>query len=163
MTGRWATAGLFALTLVPGSLAAQAPGYQQIDLREVMAEYKAEVLTNVNRHLAEWGDAWSNDRPGDLADLYWEDAFLIAPNGTQIRGREAIRAYFESELPDHGQIEAFMLDFDASGGMAQVFGNYMLGIQRGEGAGSQRRGPMITIYLLRGRTWRIRSQIFLPS
>lgn len=163
MTAPRTAAGVFALLLAGGPLAAQAPGYEQVDLREVMAEYKAEVLTNVNKHLSEWGDAWSNDRPDELADLYWEDAFLIAPSGTQYRGRNAILAYFESVLADHGQIEAFMLDFDASGGMAQVFGNYMLGIQRGEAAGNQLQGPLITIYLRRGRTWRIRSQIFVPG
>ena len=56
-----------------------------------------------------------------------------------------------------------MLDFDASGGMAQVFGNYMLMIQGGEQAGVMKQGPMMTIYLLRGRTWKIRSQVFMPG
>ncbi len=45
--------------------------------------------------------------------------------------------------------------------MAQVYGNYMLGIQQGEEAGTQKRGPMVTVYVRRGRTWRIRSQVFV--
>ena len=51
-----------------------------------------------------------------------------------------------------------MLDFDASGEMSQVYGNYMLDAQGGDGA---RRGPMLTVYVRRNRTWLIRSQIFL--
>ena len=47
--------------------------------------------------------------------------------------------------------------------MAQVFGNYMLTLQGGEAAGRLVQGPMMTIYLLRGRTWKIRSQVFLPG
>lgn len=142
---------------------AQAPGYPPIDPRSVRAEYRAEVLERINENLARWGDAWASDRVDDLVDLYWEDALLIPPNASLVRGREALRGYFESVLPAHGHIEAFMLDFDAAGGMSQVFGNYMLGIQRGEGAGTQHSGPMLTVYMLRGRTWRIRSQIFMPS
>jgi hypothetical protein len=38
----------------------------------------------------------------------------------------------------------------------------MLGIQQGEEAGTQKTGPLITVYVQRGRRWRIRSQIFMP-
>ncbi|MDX1494890.1 MAG: nuclear transport factor 2 family protein [Longimicrobiales bacterium] len=141
---------------------AQAPGYQQIDVGSIRAEYNAEVLTRINEHLADWGEAWANDRVEELSELYWEDALLIAPDGVMRRGLNDIRDYFSSALGDHGTVEAFMLDFDASGGMAQVFGNYMLAIQGGEATGTERRGPMMTVYRLRGRTWKIRSQIFLP-
>lgn len=139
----------------------QAPGYQQLDPGSVRAEYTAEVLDRINEHLAEWGDAWANDRTEELTELYWEDAILIPPGGVPLRGISAIGEYFSESLPLHGHIEAFMLDFDASGGMSQVFGNYTLGHQAGELAGTQESGPMITVYVRRGRTWRIRSQIFL--
>ena len=46
---------------------------------------------------------------------------------------------------------------------AQVFGNYMLSIQQGAEAGTQKTGPLITVYLRRGRRWKIRSQVFFPS
>lgn len=160
---RWGTTvPIVALLGVAGQATAQAPGYQQIDVGSIMAEYKAEVLTHTNAGLAAWENAWANDRIDDLLGLYWEDAVLIPPEGTPRRGSAEIREYLVATLPDHGHIEAFMLDFDASGGMAQVYGNYLLGIQRGEAAGSQWSGPMITVYLRRGRTWKIRSQIFLP-
>lgn len=152
---------LIGLPLAAASLNAQVPGYQQLDPRAVRAEYLAEVLDRINELLQQWGDAWSNDQVDDLAELYWEDAMIIPPGGTPIRGRDAIREYFVGVLPDHGHIEAFMLDFDASGGMAQAFGNFMLGIQHGDGAGQQRSGPLVTVYMQRGRTWRIRSQVFV--
>lgn len=153
--------GALAALLVAAPLRAQAPGYPQIDPRSVRAEYTAEVLERINDLQLEWGESWAGDRVDDLADLYWEDAIVIPPGRLPLRGREAIRAYFDEVLPEHGHIEAFMLDFDASGGMAQVFGNFMLGIQHGEEAGVQKTGPLVTVYMMRGRTWRIRSQVFV--
>ncbi len=154
---------VLAWSLVGGAAAAeaQAPGYPQIDPGSVRAEYNAEVIQRINEHLAKWGTAWANDRADELIELYWDDAILIPPDGVLLRGREAIHQYFRDVLSDHGQIEAFMLDFDASGSMAQVFGNYMLGIQQGEEAGTQKSGPMLTVYAQRSRRWRIRSQVFL--
>lgn len=151
-----------ALVTPPAAASAQAPGYQQIDQRSIRAEYTAEVLDRINDLLLEWGEAWANDRPDELSEYYWEDALLIPPEGGLRRGREEIQAYFEEVLGTHGRVEAFMLDFDASGGMSQVFGNYMLQIQQGPNAGAQQNGPLITVYVQRGRNWRIRSQVFLP-
>lgn len=162
MIARVLLVAALAAVVTPLGLGAQAPGYQQIDVGAIRAEYNAEVLTQINSHLADWGNAWANDRGEELAELYWEDALLITPEGVQRRGQAEIRDYFDTHLGEHGTVEAFMLDFDASGGMAQVFGNYMLMIQGGEEAGSLKQGPMMTIYLLRGRTWKIRSQVFLP-
>jgi ketosteroid isomerase-like protein len=159
-----ASAAVAALLLAsPARGLAQAPGYPQLNPGAVKAEYLAEVLDRVNELLAEWGDSWSGDRADDLAELYAENAVLIPPDGPLVRGRTAIRDYFGDVLADHGHIEAFMLDFDASGEMSQVFGNYMLGIQQGDGAGTQKSGPMITVYVRSGRTWLIRSQIFMPA
>jgi ketosteroid isomerase-like protein len=155
---------LSTLALVsPAPTLGQAPGYPQLNPGAVRAEYLAEVLDRINELLADWGDTWSRDLPDELADLYHESAVLIPPNGPVVRGRSAIRDYFVDALPEHGHIEAFMLDFDASGEMSQVFGNYMLGIQQGAEAGTQKSGPMITVYVRRGRTWLIRSQIFLSA
>lgn len=140
----------------------QVPGYQQLDPRSVRAEYTAEVLARINDVVTDWGDAWSFDEIDDLLDQYWEDAILIPPGHTPLQGHAQMRPYFEQVMPRHGQVEAFMLDFDASGGMALIYGNYMIGIQDGPGRGTQQTGPLITVYVQRGRTWKIRNQTFLP-
>lgn len=155
---------MFLMTVMgSGQLAAQAPGGEQVPRGSVMAEYRAEVLTQVNSLLQDWGEDWAQDHPDELTELYWEDALLIPPGGELRRGHAEILEYFNGTLAEHGHIEAFMLDFDASGGMAQVFGNYMLSIQQGAEAGTQKTGPLITVYLRRGRRWKIRSQVFFPS
>lgn len=137
--------------------AAQAPGYPQVPIGQVRAEYVAEVIVQINEVLADWGGHWGGDRVDDLVDMYWEDALFIAPDGQLRRGSEELRAYFNGALPAMGDVEAFMLDFDASGGMSQVFGNYMLEVD-----GAPTSGPMLTVYVRRGRDWKIRSQVFMP-
>lgn len=162
-----ATAVAFAVVMVtlaePRAISAQTPGYQQIDIGSIRAEYVSEVLDRINDLLADWGGAWAEDEIDALADLYWEEALLIPPGDQLRRGREEIREYFTEVLADHGYIEAFMLDFDASGGMSQVFGNYQLTFQAGDGAGTTESGTLITVYMLRGRQWKIRSQVFMPG
>ncbi len=136
-------------------LSAQAPGYPPVDTRGIYAEYHAEVLEKLNKLMADWARAWKADRADEVADLYWENAVLIEPDQAPLRGRDAIRTHLEETLPLRGEVEAFMLDFDASGGMAVVYGNYQLTEN-----GTQRSGPFVTVYLLKGRSWKIRSQVF---
>ena len=150
-------AALFlALNAVAGS--AQAPGYQQLDTRQIMAEYHAEVLDGVNRVMDRWGRAWAADDVDRVADLYWDNASLIPPEGAPRRGLDDIRKYLEEAMPRQGRVEAFMLDFDASGGMAVVSGNYTM-----DANGGQTRGSLTTVYVQRGRTWKIRAQVFTPA
>lgn len=158
MSRRTVTAlGLFS-ALCAAPVAAQAPGYQQLDTRQIMAAYHAEVLEGVNRVMSRWGTAWGNDDVDRVASLYWENASLLPPDGPPRRGLEAIREYLAEAFPRQGPMEAFMLDFDASGGMALVTGNYTVEVD-----GAPRRGALTTVYLQRGRTWKIRSQVFTPQ
>lgn len=153
-----ATSLTLTLVLAAAPAAAQVPGYQQLDTRQIMAEYHAEVLTGVNQVMDRWGRAWERDDVEEVLDLYWDNATLIPPTGPPLRGQDAIRGYLEASFPGQGAVEAFMLDFDASGGMAVVSGNYTL-----QAGGSQSTGSLTTVYLQRGRTWRIRAQVFTPS
>lgn len=152
---------LLASVLLAGTLEAQAPGYQQIDPRSVRAEYTAEVLDRVNDLHGDWSEAWSTDQLDDLIDLYWEEAVLIPHDRAPLRGHDQIREYLAEVLPNHGQTEGFMLDFDASGGMATIFGNYMIQMQAGPDSGTRKQGPLVTVYMRRGRTWKVRTQVFI--
>lgn len=150
-------AALVALVSAPRSASSQAPGYQRLPIGGVRAEYVAEVLDRLTEVQADWGEHWAADQIDDLIEMYSEDALLMSPDGTMNRGHDALRTYFEAALPTMGSVEAFMLDFDASGEMSQVFGNYALEVD-----GVETRGPMLTVYIRRGRQWRIRTQVFMP-
>ncbi len=152
----------FAAAGLPQNALGQAPGYTQIDTRTIFAEYHAEVISDLNDLMAKWGTAWANDNLDDLTNLYWENAVMVPPQGgVPARGQEAIKSWLGEHLPEYGGMEAFMLDFDASGGMAVIYGNYLL--QQPGNAATLASGPMVTVYLLRGKRWKIRSQIFTAN
>lgn len=152
-----ALVGLVVAGWAAAPAAAQAPGYPSVPIGSIRAEYVAEVIVQINAVLAEWGESWGADRVPELVDMYWDDALFIGPDGQLRRGHDELAEYFSGALTGMGTVEAFMLDFDASGGMSQVFGNYLLEVD-----GAQTSGTLLTVYVRRGRDWRIRSQVFLP-
>lgn len=152
---RWLTLLFVGAALPLGQVDAQAPGYEQIDTRRLLAEFHAEVLAQINRVQARWGQSWADDDLEAVVDQYWEEAVLIPADGPPLRGHGAITDHLRTELQRTDRIEAFMLDFDASGGMAVVYGNYLI-----EAGAERRTGPLVTVFLRRGRTWKIRSQVF---
>ena len=129
-----------ALTL-PAQLRAQAPGGWMPSSRSIRAEYYAEVLNHVNAIAADWATAWSND---NVDDLYADNAVVIPEEGASLRTREEIRSYFEEYVKTTGHVESFMLDFDASGEIAMVYGNWRARMTSGPDAGQEVRGPMVT-------------------
>ena len=145
-----------ALTL-PAQLRAQAPGGWMPSSRSIRAEYYAEVFNHVNAIAADWATAWSND---NVDDLYADNAVVIPEEGASLRTREETRSYFEEYVKTTGHVESFMLDFDASGEIAMVYGNWRARMTSGPDAGQEVRGPMVTVYLQQGRTRLIRSQMF---
>jgi len=155
------TGVLAGVLVLPGAAFAQVPGYKGGDARQLLAEYRAEILGQLNQAMETWGRAWSEDDVEGLVDLYAEDATVFVHGKDPIRGQDAIRAHFGETLPTLGAADAFLLDFDASGGMAMAHSNYTIEVQSGPGRGTRLAGPMITVYVQRGRAWRIRSQAFL--
>ena len=155
------TLGITALTAPHQALSAQAPGYQGEHPRAIRAKYLAEVLERVGEVVEDWRAAWTADDLEEILDSYWPQATLIVPGHDPFQGIEAIRGFAESSMGNFGQFEMFMVDLDANAGMAQVFGNYRIGVQRGARAGSTLSGPSLTVYQQRGRNWKIRSQVFV--
>lgn len=151
--------GLFGVLAFPIATRAQAPGYRGPSAGQLRAEYRAEVLVQVNRAMTEWGTAWDGDDVDALATLYLEDAVVFPAGGDPIRGREAIRAWLRETLPAHGSVEEFLQDFEVSGGMAMAYSRYRIQLP-GEGRVGEVSGELITIHLQRGRSWKIRSQVF---
>lgn len=146
------------LAVVPASGAAQAPGYRGPDARQIRAEYRAQVITEINEVLDRWSTAWSQDDVTALEEIYLEEAVVFPPRGPSVQGPEAIRGWLEGLLPTHGVAEAFLQDFEAAGSMAAVQTNYRIGVS--DGPVDEVSGTLFTVFLQQGRSWRIRSQVF---
>lgn len=155
---------VLALAALPSRAAAQAPGYKGPDARQLRAEYRAEVVWQMNQLMADWAEAWGKDDVDALARLYTDEAVVFpAEGGEPIRGSEAIRAWIAGAVAGQGNAEAYLQDFEASGGMAMAQSTYRIRLTGGGSTRGEATGQMITILLLQGNRWRIRSQIFLPG
>ncbi len=146
------------LALLPAAAASQAPGYNGPDARQIRAEYRATVIGEINEAIADWTVAWSEDDFDTLEELYMDDAVIFPPVGPPVRGPEAIEGWLQDVLPTQGLAEAFLQDFEAAGNMAAVQTNYRISVS--DGPTSEVNGTLFTVFLQRGRSWLIRSQVF---
>lgn len=153
-------APLLLLTLLPAAGSAQtgAPGGDGTSASTFRAEYFADVVPRVNEVMDRWSRAWSADDVPALAALYTDDAVLLPLDGAAVVGRDAVAAHFSASLPDAGAMEAFMQSFDASGGMALVYGTFLADLGPRSGVGTSVPGELVTVFARRGREWYIRAQ-----
>lgn len=145
-------------TVLPASVQAQAPGYNGPDARQIRAEYRAQVIGEINEVLDDWTTAWSSDDLATLGEMYTDEAVVFPPTGPPLSGPEAIRGWLGDVLPGQGTAEAFLQDFEAAGSMAAVQSNYRIYVS--DGPASEVSGTLFTVFLQQGRSWRIRSQVF---
>lgn len=136
-----------------------APGGDGMSAQANLAEYYADVIFNVNTVMTAWRAAWSEDDAETLAEQYHEDAVLVYGDEDPIRGRDAIKGRLAMVLPDAGEIQAALSDFDASGRMGMIAGLLTLQMRDGNRSFS-RTGIHMTILIRRSGEWRIRSQLF---
>lgn len=158
MSLRRALLPLLLLAVLAAPVASQAPGYNGPDARQIRAEYRATVIGEINEALDEWSTAWSQDDYDTLEEMYTDDAVVFPPAGPPIRGSEAVQAWLQDLLPGQGAAEAFLQDFEAAGNMAAVQTNYRIYVS--DGPTSEVNGTLFTVFLQRGRSWLIRSQVF---
>lgn len=156
-----ATLCLLVLPVLPAAARAQAPGYQGPDARQIRAEYRAEMIWEMNAVVDAWAKAWGRKDLDALADLYTEEAVIFDADGRAARGHAAVRDWLGERLPAWNAAEAYLQDFEASGGMAMAHSTYRIEVDRATRSAGEITGDMITVFLLRGGDWRIRSQVFL--
>ncbi len=160
-----ASAVLAAVAVCPAPLPAQtsspgAPGGDGRGAGAFLAEYYADVITNMGDAMAEWRTAWREDDLEKTVDAYWEEAQILFPERPPIIGQFAIEEFYGELLPAVGEVQTSMIDFDASGRMAFVSGPFFYDVHRATGTPERVEGTHVTVLLRKGRDWKIRSQIF---
>lgn len=163
MPSRITTAVVAVLLAASGVHAQVLPGASMDSPIEVRAQFMRTVLAAVDEPLERWIQAWSEGDVGTVADSYVEEAYLVAPDGTTLAGREVIREHLGEHPEGMGPLEVFFQDADASHRMAMVVSRYQLEARGGGPAGTVQAGSVLTIWVQEGRRWRIRAQIFQPG
>lgn len=157
---------LLLLLLAPAALPAQAgiPGQRLEPGRGMEAEYLTYAMRGVRQTLGAWSGAWRAGDPARLAGLYASDARLVAGDGAgPLRGRAEIERYWAAQRPATREVTLEMDDFDVSSQIAFVQGAYELVRTRPDGAEERTGGVHLTVLVMEGRSWRIRSQVFRPG
>ncbi len=74
-----------------------------------------------------WLEAYQANDWATVAEMYTEDAVVMPPNQPEIRGREAIRTWFEENESGYS-IEVEYVEIEGCGDVAYVRGKYRLTI-----------------------------------
>lgn len=153
--------GLVILMVVPALLNGQnLPGQRTPSRERVHAEFINNIMGGINEARGNWMDGVREDSVDRIMATYASDAMVIPPASEPIYGWDAIRSYWEDNLPRLGTIQTGLGDMDASGQMAMIAGTYSLQKIQGSGSVATETGGLLTVFVQTGRTWLIRAQVF---
>lgn len=148
----------------PARLAGQTmPGQRDAQPGRQMAEFQARMNREVQTQIGRWTIAWSEADRVRLSDHYAEDALLLTPDPRPLRGPGAISDQLVRLAGAIGPIQLTVDDFMASGEMAYVFGSYEPVSAPAEDSWLGAGGRYTMVLRRNGRSWRIRSQLFIPA
>lgn len=155
---------LFALLILPvlpiAVVAQTVPGFRTPSRDAIKAEFLANVMKGLDVTRKDWTDNVRADRLDKLMALYTSDAVIIPPDGFPLKGQDDIRGFWAGILPRIGDMDAGLVDMDASGQMAMVAGGYSLELLQGGEAPLKKSGGLLTVYTQVGHKWYIRAQVF---
>lgn len=155
-----ATLGVLAglvCALTPSVALAQIPGGSASNSDRWRASFRAAVLSQVRPVMESWQRAWTGQEGASIDEHYSLDAVLAPPGGTLIGGRDQIAEFAKSARGRVAALNASMLDFDASDGLAYLSGTWDA-VPADGGVGAS--GRIVTMLLKSEGTWLIRSQLF---
>lgn len=114
--------------------------------RNEWEDFHSGVFAEVNRATADLTRAWREGDVATAADAYGEHATLQLWRSERCEGKPAIDACLRDLLPRVGEARAAVLDFDAAGSLAYVYGRYYMEVEGGDGARETVVGPYVLIF-----------------
>ena len=153
---------LVALFLSPMALSAQLmPGGRTVDVAGLRGDFYNEMVAKVNEVMDSWQGSWRKVGTEPVQQLYTRDATLLQPGGVPLKGRDEIRGFSETALPQTSALRTGMGDLEACEGLAYLSGYYAIDPARGDRGSSN--GRHFTVILNEGGKWLLRHQFFLPD
>lgn len=130
-----------------------------IDGRGPARPYYERTFAAVTRAVGDLSVAWQDGDLHRARSLYGPDALLHSPlDGEDYVGASAVAGHLPGLVSRGGQVHMAVLDFDASGRMAVVYGRYL--VERARGADRENlTGPYVLVYRLERDEPRIRAHL----
>src|SRR5262245_34310184 len=112
------------LTLLPSAAYAQLmPGGRSVDVDLQRAQFNEVMLKSARETMQALQDAWPTAAGAEqIGKLYHDAATIVQPGGALISGAPAIRALTDSLRARARQATLALTDFEASEGIAYVYG-----------------------------------------
>lgn len=109
-----------------------------------------------------WQEAWNAGDAAGVAAMYADDATVMPPGAEPVKGREAIRAFWQASIDEHeGDTEELTtMEVHAMGDMAVEVGGYVTTGPDGEHLD---HGKYVAVWKKTDAGWRIVRDIFNSS
>ena len=109
-----------------------------------------------------WAAAWNAGNAADIAALYSEDARLLPPGSGEVQGREAIEAYWQTQIDAAPGVKVALETKEVHnlGDVAVEVGAYVNTGPEGEHAG---HGKYLVVWVRKDGTWQMTRDIWNSS
>lgn len=150
----WVT--VLLIVLLPGGLAAQIPGGRSHNFRGERARFLAAALGQIRPVMDSWAAGWRAEGSPPVEDLYAPDA-VVGVQDYFLGGEQALADFTRTVRDRAGALVPSMLDFDASDGLAYVYGTWSASSPQ---AGTHIGRRLVTVLRKDEGGWAIRFQMF---
>jgi uncharacterized protein (TIGR02246 family) len=99
-------------------------------------------------------DAFAAGDATAMAAAYTTDAWLLAPNVDPVRGREAVRAFWQATMDAGAAVRSETIEVAALGDAARELGRYEMAMG-GAGDTVAETGKYLLVWRLEGGAWKI--------
>ncbi len=126
-----------------------------------MITLASEIHTGLRRTDEQFEQAFARGDAGAIADLYTEDAMLLPAGSDFVKGREAIRQYWQSAM-DAGirSVRLTILEIEDYAETAVTTGEYTLSSADGQ---PKDNGKYMVVWKQQGHDWKMYRDIWTTS
>ena len=110
----------------------------------------------IKKATADFTAAFNNKEIDKVIDFYVDSSVLMPPNKPLLRGRDALKSYYGSEVARGGQLTMEAEEVQGHGPLAYVSGTYAISYQ----GGARDRGKYLRVLRLMNGTWRLEKTIW---
>ncbi|HEY0897600.1 MAG TPA: SgcJ/EcaC family oxidoreductase [Sphingobacteriaceae bacterium] len=126
-----------------------------------MITLASEIHTGLRRTDEQFEDAFARGDAAAVAELYTDDAMLLPAGSDFVKGRDAIRQYWQSAM-DKGisSVRLTILEIEDNAETAVTTGEYTLASREGE---TQDNGKYMVVWKQQGHDWKMYRDIWTTS